>query len=110
MCFGTTKRTGAALLFFANKWISMSVYVMVLVTFATLPSDKVSSPSLSPCQGISDGYQRFVCSLIVLRAPQFVTCIAHSCSSLVIFLWAAQTLQFVPGAGVSCVQSSAHST
>ncbi|RDX49147.1 hypothetical protein OH76DRAFT_1483363 [Lentinus brumalis] len=85
VCFGTTKRTGAAFLFFANKWISMSVYVMVLVTFATLPSDKVSSLSLSPGQGRSDGYQ--------------------SCSSLVIVLWAAQTLQFVPGAVFSALRA-----
>ncbi|RDX49163.1 hypothetical protein OH76DRAFT_1483372 [Lentinus brumalis] len=39
--FWTTKRIGgAALLFFANKWISMMVYVMSLVNFASFPSDK----------------------------------------------------------------------
>ncbi|TFK83880.1 hypothetical protein K466DRAFT_243918 [Polyporus arcularius HHB13444] len=80
VCFGTTKRTGAAVLFFANKWISMSVYVMVLVTFAPLPSDKYSE-------------------------SRNVTCIAHSCSSLVIVLWAAQTLQFVPGAVFSALRA-----
>ncbi|RDX49092.1 hypothetical protein OH76DRAFT_1483321 [Lentinus brumalis] len=40
--FWTTKRiSGAALLFFANKWISMTVYVMVIVNFAPFPSDKI---------------------------------------------------------------------
>ncbi len=57
--FWTTKRiNGAALLFFANKWISMLVYVMVLVEFASFPSDKVSS--LSRSHGKSDRNQRFV--------------------------------------------------
>ncbi|TFK78432.1 hypothetical protein K466DRAFT_614166 [Polyporus arcularius HHB13444] len=40
--FWTIKRiSGAALLFFANKWISMIVYVISLVDFASFPSDKV---------------------------------------------------------------------
>ncbi len=57
--FWTTKRiSGASLLFFANKWISMMVYVMGLVQFASFPSDKVSS--LSPSHGKSDQNQRFV--------------------------------------------------
>ncbi len=57
--FWTTKCIGgASLLFFANKWISMMVYVMEFVSFASLPSDKVSS--LSPSQGKSDQNQRFV--------------------------------------------------
>ncbi|RDX41574.1 hypothetical protein OH76DRAFT_1489395 [Lentinus brumalis] len=34
------KRSGAAILFFANKWISMTIYVMDLVGFAPFPSDK----------------------------------------------------------------------
>ncbi|TFK83881.1 hypothetical protein K466DRAFT_602495 [Polyporus arcularius HHB13444] len=39
----TAKRVGgASLLFLANKWISMAVYVMVLVGFTSFPSDKVS--------------------------------------------------------------------
>ncbi|KAI0695345.1 hypothetical protein C8T65DRAFT_833181 [Cerioporus squamosus] len=39
-CFWTAKRTGASLLFFANKYISMTLYVMGLVQFASFPSDK----------------------------------------------------------------------
>ncbi|RDX49130.1 hypothetical protein OH76DRAFT_1404030 [Lentinus brumalis] len=39
-CFWTAKRTGAALLFFANRWISAAYYVMVLVEFVPFPSDK----------------------------------------------------------------------
>ncbi|TFK92634.1 hypothetical protein K466DRAFT_443729, partial [Polyporus arcularius HHB13444] len=39
--FWTMKQSGAALLFFANKWISMTIYVMDLVGFASFPSNKV---------------------------------------------------------------------
>ncbi len=57
--FWTTKRiSGAALLFFANKWISMMVYVMGLVEFASFPSNEVRS--LSQSHGKSDQNQRFV--------------------------------------------------
>ncbi|KAI0709674.1 hypothetical protein C8T65DRAFT_648844 [Cerioporus squamosus] len=37
------KRTGASFLFFANKWISVTSYVMTLVTYASFPSDKSCS-------------------------------------------------------------------
>ena len=40
--YWTTKQTGASLLFFANKWISVTCAVMTLVAFAPFPSDKVS--------------------------------------------------------------------
>ncbi|KAI0704206.1 hypothetical protein C8T65DRAFT_696620 [Cerioporus squamosus] len=40
-CFWNTKWTGASLLFFANKWVSMTLYVMSLVDFASLRSDKL---------------------------------------------------------------------
>ncbi|RPD56902.1 hypothetical protein L226DRAFT_615314 [Lentinus tigrinus ALCF2SS1-7] len=39
-CFWTSRRIGPSLLFFANKWISMTVYVMTLLEFATFPSDQ----------------------------------------------------------------------
>ncbi|KAI0714146.1 hypothetical protein C8T65DRAFT_828873 [Cerioporus squamosus] len=43
-CFWTAKRTGgASLLFFANKWINMTYYVMLLVSFISFPSDKSCS-------------------------------------------------------------------
>ncbi|KAI0695105.1 hypothetical protein C8T65DRAFT_744136 [Cerioporus squamosus] len=43
-CFWTARRTGASLLFFPNKWISMTYYVMMAATiFASFPSDKLSS-------------------------------------------------------------------
>ncbi len=51
-CFWTAKRTGASLLFFANRWISLTVYVLGLVQLASLPSDKVSA-STSAC--LADG-------------------------------------------------------
>ncbi|KAI0704509.1 hypothetical protein C8T65DRAFT_741064 [Cerioporus squamosus] len=38
--FWTAKWTGAPLLFFANKWISITFYTMDLVSFALFPSDK----------------------------------------------------------------------
>ncbi|KAI0697849.1 hypothetical protein C8T65DRAFT_18165 [Cerioporus squamosus] len=34
-CFWTARWTGAPLLFFANKWISMTIYVMAFVVFAS---------------------------------------------------------------------------
>ncbi|KAI0697855.1 hypothetical protein C8T65DRAFT_698026 [Cerioporus squamosus] len=42
VCFWTpnSKRTGASWFFFANKWISITAYVMVLVSSATFPSEK----------------------------------------------------------------------
>ncbi len=59
-CFWTAKRTGGSLLFFANKWISVSVYVMGLVELASFHSDKVSG--LSPWYENSHQDQRFVYS------------------------------------------------
>ncbi|TFK85773.1 hypothetical protein K466DRAFT_587843 [Polyporus arcularius HHB13444] len=45
-CFWTAKRpTGASLLFFANKWISMTLYVMTLSEHASFSSNKVSQCS-----------------------------------------------------------------
>ncbi|RPD59057.1 hypothetical protein L226DRAFT_614175 [Lentinus tigrinus ALCF2SS1-7] len=38
--FWTAKWTGASLLYFANKWISMAVYVLGMAALASLPSDK----------------------------------------------------------------------
>ncbi|RPD59065.1 hypothetical protein L227DRAFT_654438 [Lentinus tigrinus ALCF2SS1-6] len=38
-CFWTAKWTGASPLFFANKWILILGYTMVLVGFASFPSD-----------------------------------------------------------------------
>ncbi|RPD73251.1 hypothetical protein L226DRAFT_572333 [Lentinus tigrinus ALCF2SS1-7] len=40
-CFWTAKWTGASPLFFANKWILILGYTMVLVGFASFPSDHV---------------------------------------------------------------------
>ncbi len=58
-CFWTAKLNGASLLFFANRWITVTLYVMTLVSFASFPSDKVSR--LSPgCRGKSDQKQRLV--------------------------------------------------
>ncbi|RDX49081.1 hypothetical protein OH76DRAFT_1517091 [Lentinus brumalis] len=83
MYFWTTKRiNGAALLFFANKWIAMTVYVMELVEFASFPSDKVSS--LSSNYGTSDQDQ--------------------SCSMFVRVSQAMGILQFVPGAVFSALR------
>ncbi|RPD52960.1 hypothetical protein L227DRAFT_424045 [Lentinus tigrinus ALCF2SS1-6] len=42
-CFWTAKQTGASLLFFANKWISITCAIMTLVAFAPLPSDESCS-------------------------------------------------------------------
>ncbi|KAI0694583.1 hypothetical protein C8T65DRAFT_55222 [Cerioporus squamosus] len=43
-CFWTVKkRSGATLLFYANKWISMTFYLLVFNNFAPFPSEKVSA-------------------------------------------------------------------
>ncbi|TFK85091.1 hypothetical protein K466DRAFT_601460 [Polyporus arcularius HHB13444] len=82
--FWTTKRiSGASLLFFANKWISMMVSVMGLVDFASFPSDKVRSLSLS--HGKSDYNQ--------------------SCSWFSIASHAMGILQFIPGAAFSALRA-----
>ncbi len=53
--FWTAKHiSGGALLFFVNKWITMTVYVMSLVSFASFPSDEVRRLSLRLCHGKSD--------------------------------------------------------
>ncbi|RDX49166.1 hypothetical protein OH76DRAFT_1483375 [Lentinus brumalis] len=82
--FWTAKRVGgASLLFFANKWISMTVCVMVLVGFASPPSDVVSSLIWS--HGKSD--------------------LNQSCSLFVIARRAMVTLQYVPGAAFSALRT-----
>ncbi len=51
VCFWTTdlKRTGAPYLFYANKWISMSYYVMGFALFAPFRTGQVSCLHL--CHG-----------------------------------------------------------
>ncbi|TFK93423.1 hypothetical protein K466DRAFT_122404 [Polyporus arcularius HHB13444] len=83
-CFWTAKRTGPAFLFFANKCISMAVYLMVFISFASSPSDK-----------------RFVRSLAGWR--WFVD--VRRCSLIVISIQAMLTLQFVPGAAFSALRA-----
>ncbi len=43
-CFWSTKRAATSLLFFSNKYISMTVYVMAMVSvlYEPFPSDQVS--------------------------------------------------------------------
>ncbi len=61
----SAKRTGASLLFFANKWLSMTVYIMMLAEFASFPSDKVRS--LNQCRSKSDRKQRSVYSIAACK-------------------------------------------
>ncbi|TFK90946.1 hypothetical protein K466DRAFT_583251 [Polyporus arcularius HHB13444] len=42
-CYWASKQTGAAVLFLANKWISMTLYVMTLISFASFPTDQSCS-------------------------------------------------------------------
>ncbi len=74
-CFCTATRTGATVLFFANKWLSMAVYVMALVGYASqaFPSDKVST-IIIPHHGKSDQKQRFVYSLTEITLPRNDDC------------------------------------
>ncbi|KAI0697850.1 hypothetical protein C8T65DRAFT_832374 [Cerioporus squamosus] len=72
-CFWSAKRTGASLLFFANKWISMALYVMFLVSLASFPSDKSSE------------YRKLIVD-------------DRSCSSFQIVYEAVNVLQLVPAA------------
>ncbi|KAI0712728.1 hypothetical protein C8T65DRAFT_176577 [Cerioporus squamosus] len=54
-CFWSSKWTGAPLLFFANKWISVTYAVLELVRFARMPSDRVSTlESIDLCIAMSD--------------------------------------------------------
>lgn len=46
--FWTAKWAGAPLLFFANKWISIAISVMSLVSYASLPSNEVSELAVCP--------------------------------------------------------------
>ncbi|RDX49148.1 hypothetical protein OH76DRAFT_1483364 [Lentinus brumalis] len=88
----TAKRVGgASLLFLANKWISMTVYVMLLVGFTSFPSDK-----------------RFVRSLPKLRLMIIVD--IRSCSLFKITAQAMLTLQFIPGAAFSALRAYVLST
>ncbi|KAI0681852.1 hypothetical protein C8T65DRAFT_598003 [Cerioporus squamosus] len=80
-CFWTTKHPGgASLLFFANKWISMALYVMVFFSFASFPSDKSSK------------YSRMLIDVC-------------SCSLFSIAIQAMVILQFVPGAAFSALRA-----
>ncbi|RDX40349.1 hypothetical protein OH76DRAFT_1490356 [Lentinus brumalis] len=84
-CFWAQKRIGGgSLLFFANKWISMTVYGMSVVAFATFSSDKS-----------------------VERLIQFGKCIIEvcSCSVFSIAFQAFSILQFVPGAVFSALRA-----
>ncbi|RDX49069.1 hypothetical protein OH76DRAFT_1556566 [Lentinus brumalis] len=88
--FWTAKRiSGASLLFLANKWISMAVYVIQLVQFASFSSDKrFVTVRVKPRQ-CTDDYIVDVCS----------------CSVVVIAQHAMGTLQFVPGAAFSALRA-----
>ena len=44
-CFRTAKRTWAMFLFLANKVLSLTVYVMSVIEFASFPSNEVSTLS-----------------------------------------------------------------
>ncbi|TFK80320.1 hypothetical protein K466DRAFT_605442 [Polyporus arcularius HHB13444] len=77
--------SGAALLFFANKWISRVYYVMGLVQFALFPSDKCEASQSSDRQTM----------IVDVR----------SCSTFVIAVQAMEVLQFVPGAAFSALRA-----
>ncbi|TFK78947.1 hypothetical protein K466DRAFT_668283 [Polyporus arcularius HHB13444] len=81
-CFWPAKRTGTPLLFFVNKWISTTFYVMMLLSGAPFPSHKRSADYC--------GMTVNVCS----------------CSNLlVIALHGMEILQFVPGAAFSALRA-----
>ncbi|TFK83770.1 hypothetical protein K466DRAFT_467712, partial [Polyporus arcularius HHB13444] len=74
----SAKRTGASLLFFANKWLSMTGYIMMLAEFASFPSDKVRSLNQCP---------------------------VGSCSHFQVAVFAVGVLQFVPWAIFSALRA-----
>ncbi|RDX54038.1 hypothetical protein OH76DRAFT_1479098 [Lentinus brumalis] len=86
-CFWTVRRTGASPLFFANKWISMTVFVMELGALATFPSDKVGVV-WTPTFGSSE-----------------MTMDVRSCSMYGMALLAVEALQFVPSAAFSALRA-----
>ncbi len=61
-CFWAAERKGgASVLFFANRWISMTLYSLLLVQFASFPSDKVSCiSSYRHAMASTDSSQRWV--------------------------------------------------
>ncbi|RDX49065.1 hypothetical protein OH76DRAFT_1418595 [Lentinus brumalis] len=85
-CFWHAKRiSGASFWFFANKWIAMPYYVMLLVDFASIVSDKVREGSSHPSRSRSDFRQ--------------------SCSGFIVAMQALEILQFVPGAAFSALRA-----
>ncbi|RDX47023.1 hypothetical protein OH76DRAFT_1485073 [Lentinus brumalis] len=67
--FWTAKRTGASLLFFANRWLTILYFVTVLVTFAPFPSDNVGSQSFA----MAPAHSRICRAVtIVARVPLIV--------------------------------------
>ncbi|KAI0697842.1 hypothetical protein C8T65DRAFT_743047 [Cerioporus squamosus] len=74
-CFWTAKRPGgASLLFFINKWINMAIFVMVLVSFTSFPSDKVA---LDGVQGASD-VTTFTAPLSAILISHFLLALQES--------------------------------
>ncbi|KAI0714139.1 hypothetical protein C8T65DRAFT_806409, partial [Cerioporus squamosus] len=51
-CFWTAKRTGASLLFFANRWMTLTLCIMNMVVWASFPSDQVCTSVVMAAQAI----------------------------------------------------------
>ena len=99
MCFWTTKWSGAPLLFFANKWISIIICVMQLVQLAPFPSDEVSFFVVYEADlELTKPEVRSVSPKDPLRESLFIPEI-RSCSVFQIVTIALVILQFVPWAG-----------
>ena len=101
MCFQSTKRTWAMFLFLANKAISLTLYVMEVMQFASFPSDKVRSLSHDMSSDHTD--MQIGCRGLQIACLDVDNCVftldLRSCSVFQNTLFALEVLQMVPWAG-----------
>ncbi len=108
-CVWKARLTGASLLFFANRWITVMLYAMSLISLASFPSDKVSS--LDPgCRHKLTRNRGWCIQYHFWQIHGYieVTVDVCSCSWFQRAVEAILVLQNVPGAGESCVLSAGH--
>ena len=77
-CFWTFKCSGAPLLYFANKGLSMVLYVLSLIEFASIGSDKVSRSLSAFMYAVADCWQRFVMNGLWSSGDRIVLMMASS--------------------------------
>ena len=101
MCFRSTICTWAMFLFLANKGISLTLYVMEVMDFASFPSDKVRT--LSHDMSSDHTNMQIGCRGLRHAGPDVNNCVFTlnlcSCSVFANTAVAVEVLQMVPWAG-----------